>query len=78
MDVTFGYSPSSSRVVVRRWPASKPTSPSEREPSPNDTLTEAEAPSALAVSERVRAGMRLTWLASAVLGLQVSSRMARR
>ena len=28
IEVTLGYSPSSRRVVARRWPASKPMSPS--------------------------------------------------
>ena len=78
IEVTLGYSPSSRRVVARRWPASKPIRPSPPAELPRAISTEPAAPSALAVSERVRAGTSATWLASVASGFQVSSRIASR
>ena len=44
IEETLGYSPSSRRVVVRRWPASKPTSPSPPAAVPSATSIEPLAP----------------------------------
>ena len=49
--------------MVRRWPASNPTSPSPPAEPPRATSIEADAPRAFAVSESVRAGTSATWLA---------------
>ena len=78
IDATLGYSPSSSRVVVCRWPASNPTRPSPPAAVPRATSTEPLAPSEREMSDSVRAGMSTTWLASVAVGFQCSSRMARR
>ena len=78
IEETLGYSPSSSRVVVRRCPASKPTSPSPPAAVPSATSIEPLAPSERAVSDSVRAGISTTWLASVDVGFQCSSRMASR
>jgi len=78
IEVTLGYSPSSSREVVRRRPASNPIRPSPPPVRPSAIWTSALAPSARAVSLRVRAGTRATAEASAASGFHVRVRIASR
>ena len=78
IEVTFGYSPSSSREVVRRCPASKPISPSPPPARHNARWTSALAPRARAVSLKVRAGTSATDEASAWSGFHCRVRMANR
>ena len=72
---TGGYSPSTSRLVVRRPPASKPTMSA---PCAREISTEPEPAMFRATSDRVRARTKATCSTSGEAGDQVSWRMARR
>ncbi|SLG99345.1 Uncharacterised protein [Mycobacteroides abscessus subsp. abscessus] len=75
----LGNSASSSRVVVRRPALTIPSSPSEPAPVPSESWTGAsEAPSVLAASDRVRAGISTAVSMSGRAGVHSMWRTARR